>query len=135
MGCTGFERNACMVPQISPYSTMSRINYLDENGMYLADAYIDDDAFNSFFGSSVVEMSKFYIMVFEHFFNNSSERDSAKLSDPFKTDTVSIEHRAWSHYISGANFLVDNVPDIKAKADKLVNRRYLDFTETQTVQE
>jgi 5-methyltetrahydropteroyltriglutamate--homocysteine methyltransferase len=134
--CTGFERNACLVPQISPYSTMSRINYLDENVMYLADAYIDDDAFNSFFGSSVVEMSKFYIMVYEHFFNNPSEKDRAKLSDSFlQTDIVSIENRAWSHYISGANFLVDNVPDIKAKADKLVNRRFLDFTETQTVQE
>jgi len=132
--CTGFERNACLVPEISPYRKMSPINYLDENVMYLADAYIDDDAFNSFFGSSVVEMAKFYLAVFVHMF--SDEKDSEKaLLDPFLACEVSVEHRAWSHYISGANHLVENYPAIKEKADFLVYKRYLDFTETQTPEE
>ena len=44
-------------------------NYLGKDFMYLADAYIDNDAFNSLFGSSVLEMVKFYIEVFIMFFN------------------------------------------------------------------
>ena len=113
---------------------MSPINYLDENVMYLADAYIDDGAFNSFFGSSVVEMAKFYLAVFVHMF--SDEEDSEKaLLDPFLACEVSVEHRAWSHYISGANHLVETYPAIKEKADSLVYKRYLDFTETQTPEE
>ena len=135
--CTGFERNACLVPAISPYETMSRANYLDENVMYLADAYIDDDAFNSFFGSSVVEMSKFYVMVYEHFFSAAgSGGDASLLKDSFlDTEAVSVRDRAWSHYIAGANFLVSRSPEIRAKADELVRRRYLGFVETQTVAE
>merc|ERR1711985_97495 len=68
---------------------MSGINYLDEHVMYLADAYIDDDAFNSFFGSSVLEMAKFYIMVFEHFFKNP----------PTKEEENKINYRRYLNFV------------------------------------
>jgi hypothetical protein len=52
-------------PQFDPQiKDMYNNNYIDQDLMYLADAYIDDDAFNSFFGSSVLEMAKFYMDVY-----------------------------------------------------------------------
>ena len=57
--CTGFERNASLIPKITPYTQTNSINYLDDNVMYLADALIDNNVFNSIFGSSVIEMVKF----------------------------------------------------------------------------
>merc|ERR1711892_1607164 len=48
-------------------------NYLDKNMMYLADAEIDETAFNSFFGSSVVEYAKFFSNVFVEGFNRPDE--------------------------------------------------------------
>ena len=76
-------------------------------------------------------------MVFEHFFNAENEKDKAGLLLEPLLDcaSVPIEHRAWSNYIAGANHLVENFPAIKAKADALVYKRYLDFTETQTPEE
>ena len=133
--CTGFERANCVVESISSYNKMSGINYLDEHVMYLADAYIDDDAFNSFFGSSVLEMAKFYIMVFEHFFKNPPTQEEENKINLHLPRDISINSRAWSHYIAGANFLVKHVPAIKAKADKIIHRRYLNFVETQTPEE
>ena len=58
------------------------------------------------------------------------------LKDSFlDTEAVSVKDRAWSHYIAGANFLVSRSPEIRAKANELVRRRYLGFVETQTVAE
>jgi len=130
--CTGFQRNANLVPKISPYSKMSPINYLDENVMYLADAYIDDNAFNSFFGSSVVEMSKFFIMIYEHYLRGG---DLESLDAPELAPTVDVTDRKWTDYIHGAEYLVNNVSAIREKANALLHRRYLDFVETQSVEE
>ncbi|MGW8186177.1 MAG: FAD-dependent oxidoreductase, partial [Desulfobacterales bacterium] len=60
VNCIGFERNAPAVEALSGHREMYNNNYLSKDFMYLADAYIDSDAFNSFFGSSVLEMAKFY---------------------------------------------------------------------------
>ncbi|GBG23799.1 Polyketide synthase [Hondaea fermentalgiana] len=130
--CTGFERNASLVPDLTPYTHMNAINYLDTNVMYLADAFIDDDAFNSFFGSSVVEMSKFYVMVYLHFFkgNDAAILDSAELAN-----NVDVQDRKWTDYIRGAEFLVDKVPGIREKANALLRSRRDDFVDSQSVEE
>ena len=41
-------------------------NYMDKHMMYLADAEIDHGAFNSFFGSSVLQMAVFFTEVREY---------------------------------------------------------------------
>jgi hypothetical protein len=58
VNCIGFERNASAAKAICGYTEMTNTNYVDQDFMYLADAYIDDDAFNSFFGSSVLEIDE-----------------------------------------------------------------------------
>lgn len=133
--CTGFERNSSLVPQLSPYRTMNDINYLDKDLMYLADAFIDDDAFNSFFGSSVLEMSKFFIMVYLHFFKGN---DAKILEDHADTDLapkVDVQSRNWTDYIRGAEFLVQNVPAIREQANELLRSRRDDFVNAQSVQD
>ena len=50
VGCIGFERNTTFCEQLTGRSLVKHSNYLDKNLMYLADAEIDESAFNSFFG-------------------------------------------------------------------------------------
>merc|ERR1719253_1191349 len=64
VGCIGFERNTTFCEQLTGRSTVCHSNYLDKNMIYLADAEIDETAFNSFFGSSVLEYAKFYTNVY-----------------------------------------------------------------------
>ena len=64
---SAFTGNAPVVKEICDYNEMYNNNYMDKDFMYLADAYIDDDAFNSLFGSSVLEMAKFYMDVMSIF--------------------------------------------------------------------
>ena len=64
VNCVGFERNTSSARRLSGYHEPYNNNYLAKDFMYLADAYIDSNAFNSLFGSSVLEMVKFYIEVF-----------------------------------------------------------------------
>merc|ERR1719253_2385810 len=64
VGCIGFERNTTFCEQLTGRSTVCHSNYLDKNMIYLADAEIDETAFNSFFGSSVLEYAKFYTHVY-----------------------------------------------------------------------
>jgi len=94
--------------------------------MYLADAYIDDDAFNSFFGSSVLEMAKFYMDVYIHFFNNS-EFDAMIDSDGI--EKIFLEDRKWSHYIAAAISLIHNYPQINEIAKKQIAKRTKNFLE------
>ena len=126
VNCVGFERNAPNLRNICEYNEMYNNNYVDKDMMYLADAYIDDDAFNSFFGSSVLEMVKFYMDVYVHFF------DAPELDDMLKSDgieKISIEDRKWSHYIAGAAALMKNYPEISEMARKQVDRRTKNFLE------
>jgi hypothetical protein len=94
--------------------------------MYLADAYIDNDAFNSFFGSSVLEMVKFYMEVYIRYFDNP------RYSDMMARDGIAripIEDRKWSHYIAGATALIRNHPGLYEIAKKQVAQRTENFFE------
>lgn len=126
VNCVGFNRNAVSVIDISGYRKMFNNNYVDKDFMYLSDAYIDDDAFNSFFGSSVLEMVKFYMEVYLYFFNL---HDYYGMIESEGIEPISIEDRKWSHYIAGAAALMKKYPDIYDKARKQVSERSKNFAE------
>lgn len=131
INCVGFYRNASKVKEICDYTKMFNNNYVDKDLMYLADAYIDDDAFNSFFGSSVLEMAKFYLDVYLHFFNNDDYYDMIE-SDGIQT--ISIEDRKWSHYIAAAQALMKRYPAIYEKAKNQVTQRTQNFMEAHDLE-
>jgi uncharacterized protein YqgQ len=131
VNCVGFHRNATIVKDICNYKEMYNNNYLDKDMIYLADAYIDDDAFNSFFGSSVIEMVKFYMNVYVTFFNRP-EFDAMIQSDGI--EKISIEDRRWSHYIAGAASLIKNYPNISKFANKQVEQRTKNFLESHDIE-
>ena len=129
--CVGFYRNALNIKEICDYKKMYNNNYVDKDLMYLADAYIDDDAFNSLFGSSVLEMAKFYLDVYVYFFNNDNYYSMIE-SDGI--ETISIEDRKWSHYIAGAATLMKHYPDIYETARKQVSERTSNFIEAHDLE-
>lgn len=99
--------------------------------MYLADAYIDDDVFNSFFGSSVLEMTKFYMDVYIHFFDNP-EFETMIHSAGIKK--FPIEQRSWSHYIAGSEALMNNYPQFYERAKQQVEKRTENFHEAHDLE-
>ena len=125
--CAGFSRNASAVKSLCDYSETYNNNFIDRNFMYLADAYIDDNAFNSFFGSSVLEMTKFYLDVYLYFFENPMFDEMIKIEGIEKID---IETRSWSHYINGATALIKKYPHIANAAKSQIQRRTENFMET-----
>ena len=129
--CVGFHRNAVSVKSMCEYTEMYNNNYVDEDFIYLADAYIDDDAFNSFFGSSVLEMSKFYLDVYLEFFGKSGFREMIKTEGIKKID---IEGRSWSHYIGGATALIRAYPRLYEIAAAQVQKRTSDFHRTHDLE-
>ncbi|RJQ87930.1 MAG: FAD-dependent oxidoreductase [Desulfobacteraceae bacterium] len=129
--CIGFERNASVAKALCGYADMYNNNYVDKDFMYLADAHIDDDAFNSFFGSSVLEMAKFYMEVYIRHF------DSPRFSEMLATEGIEkipIADRKWSHYIAGATALIRNHPEIRAIALKQVAQRTSNFLEKHDIE-
>jgi hypothetical protein len=124
--CIGFERNASVAKALSGYQEMYNNNYLSKDFVYLADAYLDNDAFNSLFGSSVVEMVKFYMEVFIMFFNNPEYGQMMRTEG---IERIPIEDRKWSHYIKGAMALIRNFPSIREIARKQVAQRTKNFLE------
>ena len=131
VNCIGFQRNAGSVQEISKYTHIHTNNFVDQNFMYLADAHIDDDAFNSLFGSSVLEMIKFYLDVFLYFFD-SDEYHSMIQSDGI--EAIAIEDRKWSDYISAAAVLMNKYPDIHEKAKNQVAERTSNFMEAHDLE-
>jgi len=131
LNCVGFERNALNVKKICDYNNMYNNNYLDQNLMYIADAHIDADAFNSFFGSSVLEMAKFYLDVYIRFFDNDDYRSMLETDG---MQTIAIEDRKWSHYISGAAALMKQYPDIYETVRKQVSQRTSNFLEAHDLE-
>lgn len=127
VNCIGFTRNASAVKQLCGYSQTYNNNYIDKDFMYLADAYIDDDVFNSFFGSSVLEMTKFYLDVYIHFFDNP---EFARMITSPGTEKLPIEQRSWSHYIAGADALMSNYPLFYDRARQQIERRSANFLES-----
>ncbi len=131
VNCIGFERNAAAAKAICGYSEMYNTNYVDKDFMYLADAYIDDDAFNSFFGSSVIEMVKFYMEVYVKYFDNP---EYEKMTGMDGIEKITIEERKWSHYIKGAAALVLNDPELNQTARKQVAQRTINFLESHDLE-
>ncbi len=126
VNCIGFHRNATVVRSMCDYNEMYNNNYIDKDLMYLADAYIDDDVFNSFFGSSVLEMTKFYMNVFIDFF------DSPEFETMIQTDgieKIAIDDRRWSHYIAGAEALIKRFPRFYDAARRQIDERTGNFLE------
>jgi hypothetical protein len=126
VNCIGFERNTSMAKNLSGYDQTTNINYIDRDFMYLADAYIDDDAFNSFFGSSVLEMAKFYLEVYISGFDNPRYDEFVNTEGVIM---VPLEDRRWSHYIAGAMSLIDRHPDLHAFARQQISHRTDNFLE------
>jgi cation diffusion facilitator CzcD-associated flavoprotein CzcO len=124
VNCVGFERNAPLAEALSGYKEMYSNNYIDKDFMYLADAYIDADAFNSLFGSSVLEMVKFYMEVYVTYFNNPEFETMMQID---QIEKLPIEQRKWSHYIKGAMALIQNDRKIHDIAWKLVGQRTDNF--------
>ena len=121
VGCIGFERNTTFCEQLTGRDTIMHSNYLDKNMIYLADAEIDESAFNSFFGSSVLEYAKFYTNVFVEGF----ERPDA-LGDILwgpKVEKCPVHLRKWTQYIAVGGELIDKDPACaKHAADQVANR-------------
>ncbi len=131
VNCVGFYRNALNVKKICDYKEIYNNNYLDKDFMYIADAYIDADAFNSLFGSSVLEMAKFYLDVYIYFF----DRDAYfSMIESDGIETIPIEDRKWSHYIAGAATLMKHYPDIYETAKKQVSERTNNFMEAHDLE-
>lgn len=124
VNCVGFHRNAAYIKELCGTDRAYNINYLDKDLMYLADAYIDNDAFNSFFGSSVLEMAKFYLEVYLRFFD-SPEYDAMIATEGI--ETIPVETRAWSHYIKGAEALISRYSDIRDFAERQIAQRTENF--------
>lgn len=129
--CVGFHRNASSVTTICDYAEMYNNNYIDKDFMYLADAYIDDNAFNSFFGSSVLEMTKFYLDVYLSFFGTQFFDEMVATEGIEKID---IKKRSWSHYINGAMALIKAYPRFSESARTQVEKRTADFVETHDLE-
>ena len=126
VNCIGFERNTSAAKALCGYREMYNNNYVDKDFMYLADAYIDDGAFNSFFGSSVLEMAKFYLEVYVRCLDNPAY-DRMMETDGIRK--IPIDDRKWSHYIAAAAALIDNDPELHEIARNQVARRSGDFLE------
>ena len=131
VNCIGFERNTSMAKAICGYAETYNTNYVDKDFMYLADAYIDDDAFNSFFGSSVIEMVKFYMKVYIKYFDNPGYE---KMTGMDGIEKIPIEDRKWSHYIKGAAALILNDPELNQIAREQVAQRTKNFLENHDLE-
>lgn len=127
VNCVGFERNTSVATSLSGYHETYNNNYVDKDFMYLADAYIDADAFNSLFGSSVLEMVKFYMELYVAFFDNP---DYQSMMNTEGIEKLPIEDRKWTDYIKGAMSLIQKYPFIKEAANALVSQRTENFLET-----
>ena len=129
--CAGFERNAQLIPKLSPYTTVNSCNYIDDNFMYLADALIDDNVFNSVFGSSVVEMTKMFCSVYLYFWKNPQDYALVKS----KLSVVHVEDRKWSDYIAGLDTIFNSFDGIREIAKTRINERHNDFIKAHDVEE
>ena len=129
--CVGFLRNGETAKKLCEYTEMYNNNYVDRDFMYLADAYIDDEVFNSFFGSSILEMTKFYISVYLDFFDNPEFDEMIRSEGMYK---ISIDDRRWSHYIAGAESLIRRYPRFYDAAKAQIEDRTASFLETHDLE-
>ena len=128
VGCIGFERSSFLCEKLTDRSQVRTTNYLDKDMMYLADAEIDEGAFNSFFGSSVLEYGKF----FSHVFVEGLRRPEDLGESLWGRDThsVSINQRKWNQYIAAAMKLIEEDETIAGHARHQVEERRKHFWRT-----
>ena len=128
IGCIGFERSSFLAEELTGKSDLSHSNYLDKDMMYLADAEIDENAFNSFYGSSVLEYGKFWTKVYVEGLKRGDELGSKLWGAevPF----TPIKLRKWSQYIASAANLIKSDPTLEAAAWGIVNNRHGHFMRT-----
>jgi hypothetical protein len=131
VNCVGFERNTSAAKALTGFDKMYNNNYLAKDFVYLADAFIDGDAFNSLFGSSVLEMVKFYVEVFIKFFNDPEFERMITMEG---IEKIPIEDRKWSHYIEAAMALIRNYPSIQEIANRQVTQRTNNFLEAHDLE-
>jgi len=119
--CIGFERNTYLCEDLTGCQEVCETNYLDKHMMYLADAEIDEDAFNSFFGSSVLEYAKFFIEVFIQGLDREEE-----IGDMLWGEDVArsaITKRVWSQYIRATLRITKADEKINEIARNQIDRR------------
>lgn len=131
VNCIGFERNTQELTRLSSHNEMYNNNYVDKDFMYLADAYIDANAFNSLFGSSVLEMVKFYVEVYITFFNSPAYD---RMMRTHGIEKIAVHDRKWSHYIRAAMSLIRVYPGIGEMARTQVDQRTDRFLKTHDLQ-
>lgn len=128
VGCIGFERSNYLVEYLTGRTSVTSANYLDKDMMYLADAEIDEGAFNYFFGSSVLEYGKFFSNVYVE----GLKRGEVLGERLWGSDTVSvpISERKWNQYIAAAQKLIGTDPAIADHARTQVDMRTEHFWRT-----
>lgn len=128
VGCIGFERNTTFCEQLTGRCTVLHSNYLDKNLMYLADAEIDEGAFNSFFGSSVLEYAKFYTRVFVEGFLRPDAL--GELLWGASVPSCPVKERKWMQYIAVGLKLIAADPTIERAVAEQVRTRTEHFYRT-----
>lgn len=128
VGCIGFERSNTLCEWLTGRQEVKTTNYLDQHMMYLADAEIDEGAFNSFFGSSVLEYGKFFTNVFVE----GLKRPDVLGDQLWGRDTksVPISQRKWNQYIGSAMKLIETDDQIAQHARQQVDMRTKHFYRT-----
>jgi thioredoxin reductase len=126
--CIGFLRNTALAESLTGIHQVATSNYLDKHLIYLADAEIDDGAFNFFFGSSVLEYAKFYTSVFIEGLRREGELGHLLWGDTVKR--VPLSKRVWSQYIATARRLCQADPRISTIARAQVDARTAHFMAT-----
>jgi cation diffusion facilitator CzcD-associated flavoprotein CzcO len=131
VACVGFHRNASTAAALCGKTETLSTNYVDRDFMYLADAHIDDNAHNSFFGSSVLEMVKFYVNAYLELFGALSFEQARAVPG---VTVVPIINRKWNDYIGGAQALMQAFPRLRELARAQVDARSADFAQAHDLQ-
>jgi len=128
VGCIGFERSSFLCEKLTGRSEVRATNYLDKDMMYLADAEIDEGAFNSFFGSSVLEYGKFFSNVFVEGLRRPEDLGESLWGR--HAPSVGITQRKWNQYIAVAMKLIEEDEVIAGHARHQVEERRKHFWRT-----
>ncbi|CAE7231115.1 PKS40 [Symbiodinium sp. CCMP2592] len=128
VGCIGFERSSFLCEKLTGRSEVRATNYLDKDMMYLADAEIDEGAFNSFFGSSVLEYGKFFSNVFVEGLRRPEDLGESLWGRD--APSVRITQRKWNQYIAVAMKLIEEDEAIAGHARRQVEERRKHFWRT-----
>jgi hypothetical protein len=128
VGCIGFERSNYLCEALTGRNDVMTTNYLDRDMMYLADAEIDEGAFNSFLGSSVLEYAKFFTNVYVEGLKRGEELGEML----WGSDTVSVPigDRKWNQYIAAGTKMIKSDEGIARLAREQVDKRSAHFHRT-----